>query len=553
VPFPPVVLALAAAIPLVLVMLALRDRRVRERDRSRIRSSWGSPRRRDRDMEEIAKYHELRRQSETRERVDERTWTDLDLDALFVRLDRTESTLGQQMLYDILRTPHADGTRLERFHRLATHLGANREPRERLQLDLARLSQPRGHFLPHLFLAPLPERVPFRFLYPLLTLLAITSAIGLFIAPLFVIPFAVLSVVNIGLQLYHRRRIYEFIQPLRILNLMIASAGTVAKSADETVHAASPGLATNAARLAPLKRTTAWLIFETEGGANDLTNLIYSYLNMFFLFDVNAFVSSLGFVEREKATIRAVFEALGTIDAAISVASFREGSEHWCLPQLTAPPKQLTARGLYHPLLTSPVANDLQVDRTGVLVTGSNMSGKSTFLRTVGVNAILAQSIATVLGESWEAPSVIVKTSIGRGDDLLAGKSYYLAEVERVGELIAAAGTERPHLFIIDEIFRGTNTVERIAASKGVLEWLGRGDDLVFVATHDIELIELLGDGYAYYHFREDIVDGELRFGYRIHPGPSSTRNAIALLELYKFPERIVQDALTVVETLERR
>jgi DNA mismatch repair ATPase MutS len=125
--------------------------------------------------------------------------------------------------------------------------------------------------------------------------------------------------------------------------------------------------------------------------------------------------------------------------------------------------------------------------------------------------------------------------------------------VERVAELIASSGTARPHLFIIDEIFRGTNTVERIASSKGVLEWLERGDDLVFVATHDIELIELLGAGYAYYHFREDIVGGELRFGYRIHPGPSSTRNAIALLELYEFPEGIVQEALAVVEVLERR
>jgi hypothetical protein len=494
VPFPPIVLVLAAALPLIIVFFALRDRRGRDRDRSRIRSSWGSSRRRDRDMEEIAKYHDLRRQVETRERVDERTWVDLDLDAVFARLDRNESTLGQQMLYDILRTPHVDAARLERFDRLATHLGASQKLREALQVELARLSQPRGHFLPHLFLAPLPERVAVPFLYPLLTFLAIVSAIGLFVSPVFVIPFATLSVVNIGLQLYHRKRIYEFIQPLRILNLMIACAGNVARTADEPLHAAFPALASDSARLAPLRRTTSWLIFESEGGANDLTNLLYSYINMFFLFDVNAFVSSLGFVEREREALRGVFEALGTIDAAISVASFREGSDRWCQPRLTAPQKRLTAKEIYHPLLASPVANDLSVSGTGVLVTGSNMSGKSTFLRTVGVNAILAQSIATVLGASWESPAVVVKTSIGRGDDLMSGKSYYLAEVERVAELIAVSATGQPHLFIIDEIFRGTNTTERIAASKGVLEWLARGDDLVFVATHDIELIELLGD-----------------------------------------------------------
>jgi DNA mismatch repair ATPase MutS len=122
-----------------------------------------------------------------------------------------------------------------------------------------------------------------------------------------------------------------------------------------------------------------------------------------------------------------------------------------------------------------------------------------------------------------------------------------------VAELIAVSATGQPQLFIIDEIFRGTNTTERIAASKGVLEWLARGDDLVFVATHDIELIELLGDRYASFHFREDIAEGELKFGYRIHPGPSSTRNAIALLELYAFPPEVVREALVVVEKLERR
>jgi DNA mismatch repair ATPase MutS len=104
---------------------------------------------------------------------------------------------------------------------------------------------------------------------------------------------------------------------------------------------------------------------------------------------------------------------------------------------------------------------------------------------------------------------------------------------------------------VIDEIFRGTNTTERVAASRGVLAYLNRGDDLVFVATHDIELIELLGTRYDSYHFRELISGDELRFDYLIQSGPTTTRNAIALLELMRFPQEIIDDALRIVNTVQ--
>ena len=189
-----------------------------------------------------------------------------------------------------------------------------------------------------------------------------------------------------------------------------------------------------------------------------------------------------------------------------------------------------------HPIVREPVPNSIDIKGVSVLVTGSNMSGKTTFLRTIGVNAVLAQSVATTLTRGWRAPLLRVRSSIGRGDDLSLGKSYYLAEVERVGSLVRDSGGDVQHLFVIDEIFRGTNTMERIAASRGVLAYLNRGDDLVFVATHDVELIDLLGDSYESHHFRELIEGDELRFDYRIQQGKASTRNAIQLLKKISVP-----------------
>ncbi|HEU5174927.1 MAG TPA: hypothetical protein VFT96_09255, partial [Gemmatimonadaceae bacterium] len=238
-----------------------------------------------------------------------------------------------------------------------------------------------------------------------------------------------------------------------------------------------------------------------------------------------------------------LFEAIGYLDVVQSIAAWRATLPVWCTPQFTEARKHLAVDGLVHPLVADAVGNALDVDGTSVLITGSNMSGKSTFIRALGVNAVLAQSFHTACATRWCGPMLHVRTSIARSDSVMDGKSYYLAEVESVGELVHAKATGRQHLFLLDEIFRGTNTTERVAAGAAVLSYLTRGDDLVVVATHDLEVIDLLGDAYESYHFREHVEDGALTFDYRIRRGASSTRNAIALLAAMRFPEQLVADA----------
>jgi DNA mismatch repair ATPase MutS len=152
-----------------------------------------------------------------------------------------------------------------------------------------------------------------------------------------------------------------------------------------------------------------------------------------------------------------------------------------------------------------------------------------------------------VFAERWVAPRFTVRTSIGRADSLLEGKSYYLAEVEAIGALLTAAGA--PRLVLIDELFRGTNTIERVAAAKAVLAQLERNHDLVIMATHDVELLDLLPE-YVPYHFREEIVNGELTFDHRLHAGRSATRNALAILATAGYPETVVEDARAVAEEI---
>jgi DNA mismatch repair ATPase MutS len=144
-----------------------------------------------------------------------------------------------------------------------------------------------------------------------------------------------------------------------------------------------------------------------------------------------------------------------------------------------------------------------------------------------------------------------VRTLISRGDDLARGQSYFGVELELTRDLVHAAADDNPHLFVIDEIFRGTNTVERVAAARAVLQRLASKDHIVLAATHDLELLPLLGNAWDFHHFRESIDDGRLSFDYRLRPGPTSTHNAIRLMELYGFPQDVVAEARRTVDRIE--
>jgi len=149
-----------------------------------------------------------------------------------------------------------------------------------------------------------------------------------------------------------------------------------------------------------------------------------------------------------------------------------------------------------------------------------------------------------------------VRSAIGRSDDLAAGKSYYLVEVEAILDLLRGGAQSEQHLFLFDELFRGTNTIERLAAGEAVLKALpldseGRGQHIVIAATHDGELVQMLEGVYDPYHFEETVQSAGLTFDFKILPGPARTRTAIALLEINGAPAAIVEAARKRVAQLD--
>ncbi len=204
----------------------------------------------------------------------------------------------------------------------------------------------------------------------------------------------------------------------------------------------------------------------------------------------------------------------------------------------------LSAEQLYHPLIDHPVKNSISADG-GVLLTGSNASGKSTFLKTVALGALMAQTLHMALAERYCAPLYRIYSSMSLRDDLESGESYYIVEIKSLKRILDARKEDspRPVLCFVDEVLRGTNTVERIAAATQILVSLTGEGIQCFAATHDIELTELLSGLYRNYHFEEEIRDGDILFNYTLREGRANSRNAIRLLEIMGYDQTIIQKA----------
>jgi hypothetical protein len=257
------------------------------------------------------------------------------------------------------------------------------------------------------------------------------------------------------------------------------------------------------------------------------------------------FTHRLELVKREIAGLLPRWlDAWYELEALNSLANFAYLNLHYEFPELLPESGQLVARKLGHPLLKpeAKVCNDFELDhsRRIVILTGSNMAGKSTFLRTIGVNLVLAYAGAPVNAERLQISLFRIFTCIKVSDSVQDGLSYFYAEVKRLQALLAATEVDDllPVVFLIDEIFRGTNSRERLIGSRSYIRTLAHGASVGLVATHDLELIKLADEieGVVNQHFREEVYDGRMVFDYRLRVGPCPTTNALTIMRLEGLP-----------------
>ncbi|MDO5131528.1 MAG: hypothetical protein Q4D81_00925 [Eubacteriales bacterium] len=493
--------------------------------------------------------------------VDDITWNDLEMDRLFSRMDSTCSAAGEEYLYYLLRMPAMRAQALpftqEQYAWLAD------ETHEKARIRLQEILTSLGHAgryslydyidfteelgersnLPHYLAAVLP--------FLAFGLMFLHTGFG-------ILTLLLVCCVNLVTYFREKAKIAPYFQVFAYILRLLDCAGMLEKEKCPVFREETERIPALLASFSSFRRGSSFLL-GSLGGGSDPTGLVLEYVRILFHLDLIKFNSMLAQLRGRRAEIDALLTITGRIDACISIASWRKTLPYSAVPVLEEPSSgpvraagaeaaartAFDAAELYHPLLASPVSNSIRAQKP-VLLTGSNASGKSTFLKAAALCALLSQAVGIAPAKAYSGTYYRVYSSMALRDSLLDGESYFIVEIKslrRILDASQAAACDNPVLCCIDEVLRGTNTVERIAASAEILRCFARTGTMCFAATHDLELTGLLEDVFDNYHFSEEITDGDVRFSYRLQTGPSTSCNAIALLGALGYEREIVDRA----------
>jgi len=524
---------------------------IRKKNLQKIRSDWGKPK------DEQFNFHLIGRYANTIKgyddyRISDQTINDIDFYELFSFIDRTTSSPGQQYLFASILQPTASRGKREALEAKTNLINSDLALREKIQKELVKLARNAYH-IPTLLQDKLIDRPKWLKFLIVSLMVIVLLLLGSIKFPILLIFLTIPIVFNMMVHYWNKSNAYSFAASFPELSLLI----DVSKNISDTHHSLkSNEVDRSISELRSFQKELRILSFGGDGGVKDELSQFALYLaeliKAFFLIEVFTFFRLIKTLEQKKESISVLFSYVGEIDMAISVLSLRAGALPTCQPEFLEVRKEFVARNAYHPLIKNCVKNDLSIKSKSILITGSNMSGKSTFLRVLIINSLLAQSINTCFADKFITPYLRSFSSIRINDNLLEGKSLYFEEVSIIGSLIAEVNSSNQNFFILDEVFKGTNTIERIAAAKAILSYLNKNENIVIVSTHDIELAKLLENEYDLYHFTETIEDETLHFDHKLKPGQLKTRNAIKVLELAEYPKEIIEEAKSISSFLEK-
>ena len=520
--------------PLIYLSLKQDQRLNRAKLIANLRKKWGVAESRLRNFSELHDHFKKTQAGDDNKYVlDDRTWNDLDMDLIYAQMDRTMTIPVELALYSLLRRPHLNIEELDKRNYLINLFSQEQKIREKYQVVFSRLGKKADVYHLDILWEDQPPRNKYAFLYSfLLFLIPIFILFGILNYSLAWFGLAVTLLGNMIIHYRTKRKIYEHLSSIRYLGKLIRCAISI----HDIKH---PALEKYYKEIEQSLNKVSYITKKTGLLGKEGDYYFSEYFNIIFLIEVRAFYSVLSVLEKYKKQLKQIVTTIGFIDTMIAVASYRAGLESFIEPKFLNSGSLLEIEEMVHPLLNEPVPNSISVESGGVLITGSNMSGKTTFLKATGVNAVLAQTICTCLAKEYQTSFFHIMSLIGRKDNVIEGKSYYLDEINALLRIINTLERDVPCLCLLDEVFRGTNSLERISASAEVLLYLARHYCLIFATTHDLELTELVENSYSNFHFLEKITEEGISFNYKLIKGPSTTRNAIKLLRHVGYPNEI--------------
>ncbi|MDA3886391.1 MAG: hypothetical protein PF638_12425, partial [Candidatus Delongbacteria bacterium] len=514
----------------------------------RIKNLWGKELIRKRHFKKIKERYLLAESNvDYKYVVDDQTWYDLNFDDIFAKIDITFTTPGEIYLYKILRNPLFDIKSIE-LRKKFIELFENDVPlREKVQFYLSHLDKDNSYDITKILWGNYSYTKSLKNVLNMFSIIAFLSVLSPFYfgeqATLFIV--FPIFLVNLLIYLYASKR-YPF-KPTSILYLksLLGTAVSISSIKETGIEKFQDRIKIIAPKYKKIIKRNLYIIYHGEG----ILNLALKFINIFFLLESKKFYTTVYEMHENTNYLKEIYNLIGKMDALQSIASYRKSLANYTTPVFDENAVYIKATNIVHPLVANPVPNSIKIMGKGILITGANMSGKTTFLRTLGINTILSQTIITCLGTSYKGNLFKVISSISKSDNLSKGKSFYYAEAERLLKIVKSSESDINTLCLIDELLSGTNSIERVSASEEILKYIIRKNSLVVVATHDLEITSELGEFYSCYHFNDSINKNDLNFDYQIKEGIAETTNAIKILNFLKYPQSIINNSNRKITT----
>jgi len=497
---------------------------------------------------QIQRYFRKLNHQKVRQVISDKTNNDLDLDEVFMYIDRTISKVGQQYLYNALRTLPKDNEGNDVQERLINSLNTDPKLVTQIVLQLSKLKNNDVFGISNLFQDKQASKPSWFWIIQLLFASSVICLALAFFMPWLFIVLLGLFAANSLIHFWNKGNIFQYSSSLPQLIILNNVSRELSKHTALTVGKAEIFQSISDVHSICKKMS----IFKLEATLKDdmtmVADSIFEFMKILFLLEPIFLFRGIDKIKSMKKQIHDSFEFIGQIDMALSIWILRQSLHKYCTPEISVS-ESIMAKNLYHPLVEDCTENSIDVFNKSILLTGSNMSGKTTFIRTMGINSLLAQTINTCFADSFSIPKLNIHSAVRISDDLLSSKSYYFEEVTTIKEMIGQCKDGVTNLFLLDEIFKGTNTNERIAAGKAVLSHLNN-NNFVFVSTHDLELTEMLKNEYEMYHFTEVINEDTIKFDYMLKKGELEFTNALKILRINGYPTQIVDEANSIAQSL---
>ncbi|MDU1712275.1 MAG: MutS family DNA mismatch repair protein [Staphylococcus epidermidis] len=480
-----------------------------------------------------AQYHAYRDHYNEQSFIDDKTWSDLNMDTLFHKINFNFTAIGEMRLYATLRgmfkvnqTSLINKFKDNKVFRLNVSYILSKIGKNVYPLFPDQMLPSKRNIL--LMFCPLLPFIGFAFIF-------LIPSKGILICLTFMILNAILS--------FKLKKSYD-----QDLKSIFYTANVIKQSQALSKIESTPAISVDFTHFKASRRFSG-LLARVE--SQDMASSIIMFIKLVFMIDYVLFHLIQRSYFKYQEEVMACYDYISILDNHYSIAMYQHTLTHYCYPKINHNINGLQMKSIIHPLLDeeNAIANTIDISNH-ILLTGSNASGKSTFMKAVALNLILAQSIQTATAHSFIYQPGYVMTSMANADDVLSGDSYFMSELKSIRRLFNTHQCNKIYCFI-DEIFKGTNTTERIAASESVLSYLDNQKAYqVIAATHDVELSTLLENTYNNYHFNESIQENSIFFDYKIKPGKANTRNAIELLRITQFPIDIYQRAQQNIRNL---